>query len=508
MSIKSAMRELLRKAKNMLARLSPRKVRSSAPAPGAVTFDYYISTTGSDSNPGTLAEPWAITAIESKGSLLVSKRVGLLSGTYYLADYWTLGSSQGVGAYINMFYGGTAEAPTVIESVVPRGAILTPEATGGTLEGNNYACLWVDDDADYVELRGIRFTRSGAIGVWVMGSYNLIEDCQFDDFDGSRIGIDGGSNPGAIRHRNFGRFSTIRNCKFFDLFTGSPSTIQSAVGPVYDYQDIVIEYCSFSTCVPFYPKRNTGNFTFRYNFVYDTTEYSGSEAILLSFDVSDHLRYDDSAGTFPDYGRTSNKCHNNLFVVENTRLSYDSYQTGQWANDVEFYNNTVVLNASLQEGSGFWRRGNDSGDIDNGKTPPADIPVTWDWYNNIFYAGAGVNIQAGWMYTRDAYGFPDLAGAWDYNGYNTFKYAMLDGATLTEYTTIGSFQAIGLDTNSIVDADPEFANLGGSTAADYQLEGTSPFKSAGHVGGVSGGATVDMGAWGGLSPPTQIGASF
>ena len=31
--------------------------------PTGPTFDYYISNTGSDSNPGTLASPWALTSL-------------------------------------------------------------------------------------------------------------------------------------------------------------------------------------------------------------------------------------------------------------------------------------------------------------------------------------------------------------------------------------------------------------------------------------------------------------
>src|ERR1700738_270524 len=45
-------------------------------------FDYYISPTGSDSNPGTSPSPWALTAINTKRALYAGKRVGVLPGTY------------------------------------------------------------------------------------------------------------------------------------------------------------------------------------------------------------------------------------------------------------------------------------------------------------------------------------------------------------------------------------------------------------------------------------------
>ena len=46
-------------------------------------FDYYIATTGSDTNPGTLASPWAITGINSKQATYAGKRLGIVAGTLY-----------------------------------------------------------------------------------------------------------------------------------------------------------------------------------------------------------------------------------------------------------------------------------------------------------------------------------------------------------------------------------------------------------------------------------------
>jgi len=61
--------------------LSSRK----ALAQTVTTFDYYISLTGNDSNPGTLTSPWALTslrAMSANWSKLSGKRIGLLTGTY------------------------------------------------------------------------------------------------------------------------------------------------------------------------------------------------------------------------------------------------------------------------------------------------------------------------------------------------------------------------------------------------------------------------------------------
>ena len=53
---------------------------SQAASGGA--FDYYISTSGNDGNPGTLASPWAITGINTHQAAYAGKRLGILPGTY------------------------------------------------------------------------------------------------------------------------------------------------------------------------------------------------------------------------------------------------------------------------------------------------------------------------------------------------------------------------------------------------------------------------------------------
>src|SRR5579872_1515131 len=92
-------RRQLLKAGGMLipaAALAPGIFLRTARASAAAPFDYYISTTGSDSNPGTLASPWAITAINTKQSTYAGKRVGLLPGTYPVSHL--MGTNENVAA--------------------------------------------------------------------------------------------------------------------------------------------------------------------------------------------------------------------------------------------------------------------------------------------------------------------------------------------------------------------------------------------------------------------------
>lgn len=87
----------------------------------SATFDYYISPTGSDSNPGTQASPWSITAINTKQSVYAGKRVGLLDGTYNVYSLCQAGAWNLAALVVN---GGTTGSPTVIAAVNPQKAIL------------------------------------------------------------------------------------------------------------------------------------------------------------------------------------------------------------------------------------------------------------------------------------------------------------------------------------------------------------------------------------------------
>ena len=105
-----------------LASAVPLFIRT-ARAQSATTFNYYISPTGSNSNPGTLASPWAISALNSLGSTYAGKSIGFLPGNY---SAYALCQASGVGggddycAY--SIQGGTASSPTYIGSSNAQGA--------------------------------------------------------------------------------------------------------------------------------------------------------------------------------------------------------------------------------------------------------------------------------------------------------------------------------------------------------------------------------------------------
>src|SRR5881392_1276567 len=89
-------------------------------ASAQTSFDYYIGPNGSDSNPGTQSQPWAISAINTKRSTYAGKVVGLLDGTYGLVTLLGM-PDQGTNSRNTFQLGvaaGTDEAHrTIIKSV-------------------------------------------------------------------------------------------------------------------------------------------------------------------------------------------------------------------------------------------------------------------------------------------------------------------------------------------------------------------------------------------------------
>ena len=83
-------------------RAVPSLVRTaSAQTSSPSGFDYYISPSGSDNNPGTQSQPWAITAINTRGADYAGKRVGLLDGTYNVHALCQTGTWSTVALAVN-----------------------------------------------------------------------------------------------------------------------------------------------------------------------------------------------------------------------------------------------------------------------------------------------------------------------------------------------------------------------------------------------------------------------
>jgi hypothetical protein len=133
-------REVLRRGAAIAAVsiIAPSLPRSARAQSAINTFDFYIATDGNDANPGTQAQPWAISSLcmnpvnsynVANNAAIAGKTVGLLDGTYDVGPYCLLATTAAFPGDPGFCPGlslpmGSSGSPTVIQSVNPRGAII------------------------------------------------------------------------------------------------------------------------------------------------------------------------------------------------------------------------------------------------------------------------------------------------------------------------------------------------------------------------------------------------
>ncbi|HUJ52608.1 MAG TPA: right-handed parallel beta-helix repeat-containing protein [Steroidobacteraceae bacterium] len=484
----------------------------SAQAQSATTYDYYISTTGSDSNAGTLAAPWAITSLlagNANQAKMAGKRVGVIAGTY---EVMTLtGISSYPGSYSQAYLlvrGGSSAAPTVLASCNASGtyapvgnssgawAVLDGQGTSSNNSqgqpliggiGSGYAYLTIDGfeiiNAYYHPI-AVGYETGGYSTISTRNAGISIQNNYIHTFTNS---LGGANATGITLYATTG--AVIQN----NYITGISDTSNRATGiECWNTDNVMIQYNTLISTsnqqVGGIFIKNEGNYqnTVRFNHVDLTasgTSVSGSGGICI--DLS---------------GTSSNitSVYNNVVISDNPVFSYAISVDG-WPNSVEnqlWYNNTFV---GIPGSSGvfFVRYG-------------ASATITH--YNNI-YAVHSVGFR-GTFNTSGAGGGGTCALALsDYNCFQTVSLGLTANGTNntpTLYTSLSTWTSalatatVGKDAHSLA-ANPLFVATG-SGPLYYQLAVGSPCSGKGSTTGTSSGSTTDMGAWG--NGATQIGSSF
>jgi hypothetical protein len=168
------------------------------------SFDYYISTTGNDSNPGSLAAPWAVSSLQdtsSNNSKIAGKRVGMLAGTYATSSLRSGSAPDDYQYPVLNLPQGTSGSPTVLQSVSGPGTVILDNSTSATqnpLVGQN------PELAGYWTLDGltIKGNNSTAQAFLVAGRYNTYSD----------------SNSSAAAASGI----TVQNCEIYSLNITGP----------------------------------------------------------------------------------------------------------------------------------------------------------------------------------------------------------------------------------------------------------------------------------------------
>ncbi|MGB9329443.1 MAG: right-handed parallel beta-helix repeat-containing protein [Steroidobacteraceae bacterium] len=497
----------------------------TAAAQTSSSFDFYISTTGSDSNPGTLSQPWAITSLinasqnaynAANWTKMSGKRIGLLPGTYNVSAY--MKPSSWTGAL--QLPGGTSSASTYLASSDSSGqysrgtATITALSSGGiyggfagyAYNGPILANTGYTYTGGYLTIDGVSFTGYSYKGVRIGGASAsdgpanlpnvIIQNCEF---------YGGKANPGTTSDNCSslwidGCVSALVTNNYFHDFVGSdPEHTAGLIA--FTCQQCIVQYNTFVNTGCVYGKigGNQGNIV-RYNYIDGSTE-SGSPAGM--YGILDWSGDFGTEGTVqvvqPSY------IYNNIVLSDSFGIALfntSSYAYG-WICPVYCYNNTIVLTPASGTNvyPAIWI-----------VSEKAYVTRGIRCYNNIY---SGAADRSGYMSFVTN---PTGPAIWDYNMYipSGMSWALradsgLD-TVLGTYTTASAFGAAiaanggisGVESHSIAGA-PTFTKTG-TLAQLYQLASGSAGKGAGRVGGVTSGAACDMGAWG--NGATQIGCNF
>lgn len=501
-----------------------------------LTPNFFVSPTGADTNNGTsISTPWAITSLMNRSinannltnfGLTHGKTVFFLPGTYnvstqmqsdsFTGAFQIDGGSAGNTTYYascnssGVYQPGTATITALTSGSLPGGGLVS--ARGPILGGLTNT----PHTGGYVAVDGLLFTafcykaiRIGAVssgdGPAVTGNV-LIKNCQFfgqsfnsgaPDDNSACIWMDGTATVAAGGTGSY----VITNNYFHD---NSPITVTDLqhLCSIFLFNCALVQI-TFNTGI------NAGTLgwgkdhanqgtTVSNNYVDNSASGSGSNATTL-------YGFNDFTGAFsPTTGLTlPSFFFNNVIITRGFGLGlWGAAAFEAWETPLSIFNNTIIYAGS-------------------GATQPAIIATAQSSaagqvsvYNNII---TGFNSSFRGMVGVNALGVKVC----DYNGEQTTNTWRIQpqggGDSGTEYTSQSTFAAgivsgggiSGCESHSVFNNTPGFTGTNtGFLSTQYQLSGGSPFKGTGSTTGTTGGSACDIGAWGGATVPTQIGATI
>jgi hypothetical protein len=479
-------RDMLSRGAQVLSVLAlPQFVVSKAWGQTTPSFDYYISATGSDSNPGTQAAPWAITSLQDtnpNNAKIAGKRVGLLAGTYNVARMTSGSQASDYQHPVLHIPSGTSSAPTIVQSVTPQGAIFTFAGNNGAnaVFGQN------PNSAGNFTLDGVVINGGGYGGCLVYASYSTsiytgpgvapgitIQNCEIYGINATAVG----SNEACIFLQG-ALNAVIRNNKLHDV--SKPAQPDHAHG----YE----EYACTGT-------------QFIYNTVYNCPTALDAKAGCSGTVVAYNYFYNCPVAAVQGFdGAEGNPNNPNLpYSIHHNVI--DSCG-GQHATDV---NNTTSQAINWYNNTCYDTRGGSMSTATLDLRSSASRLI--QCFNNICVMTANGSGPYMGSVALTLGGYSVL----DYNTYyfNSYSNAWgLIGAATSTLSSLGLWQiASGADGHSLV-SNPQFASsiVPGAGPAQFKLSSNSPCTGAGRTNGSSSGSACDMGAWG--NGTTAIGANF
>lgn len=460
--------------------------------PADPQFDYYISPTGSDSNPGTQAAPWAITAINTKRALYApagqpGKTLGLMDGTYAVGELYAV---DDYNVPVLDLAGTTHATPVTLRAVNPRAAIIDSElATAGTrpVLGNSTAVV-----QGGIVVDGIVFTRSVSRCV-KFGDYSQspvtrtvrLQNCEFRNNDARTTPVSGGNNS-QLEISNQRAFTASNNYFHDNIGESATSNDHHSAILAWKCKDSVFEYNTVIRSGSVFGKAegHSGN-VFRYNYL-ELSHINDNTPALQDWNGDNSPP--DGSGT-----GSADVIHNNILKGASGADLRNSYYGSQFTRHrVRFFNNTVHMIAQGNTTFGLAVR-TGSGGLDH--------------YGNIYFNQTTAGDQGFVAINVNSNGVHDYNCYYKASGSQWQTYANESATMRNGVSSLASYRtAVGGDANSIV-SSPSFVATG--VRADwYKLSAGSPCIGASRTGGAPTDPACDMGAWGGATPPTRIGCDF
>ena len=491
----------------------------------AQPFDFFISPSGSNANDGlTPATAWSLTAINTKRGTYAGKRVGLLPGTYNCLSL--IGGSY-TGDFATpafMIQGGSQGSPTVICAAQASGLPFPPDSSGFMAPGFTTG-VWKGPILDAGATSGNNTQGQPLIGSITAGGvlgagYVTIDGLEIKNTYGRPLSIGADTGVPFAGTRTLG--IVVQNCYIHDLTNNiggaNPTgiTIYASDGAIVQNNRITRMFDNFSRASGIETWTSINTIT-QYNTVISASSQQIAGIQHKNTNQSTNvLRYN-----YVDMTLTGGLGSGAYGIGHDSDGDVTTYVAG-YGNIVIC--DEVVLDANI--GSGGY---------------PSTAYLQY-WYGNTF---VGVPNSSVVMFRR--FGGPNTIAVYnniikrgtvggkgdvdtsvsalnkiDYNCYpatpvlcltadGTFGNPASTTSSLATWATQVPAACIGKDAHSIL-GDPLFVGSG-TEAQAYKLQGGSPCKNAGRIGGVSTGLACDMGAWGCIdlntnATVTQIGSSF
>jgi Right handed beta helix region len=461
-----------------------RAARSQA----ASTFDYYISPTGDDNNPGTLASPWSITALNSKMATYSGKRVGIIGdvgGTQTPIHYGTVGGIQtklysmmnGMGAQnaVLKVNGGNSGASTYLGSCTSAGvykggwAIIdaadpssgnAPVSAQAITIGQPFYDVNPVPNPGYATIDGLVVRNFNYAGI-IFGDIQsttlygvVIRNCQI--YNG--ICSTSAENPGGIFLGNTNG-AQVLNCLIYNCTTSGGSFHPWGMGGITTYKaaGLVVTNCTIYGCGYAIQNKDANQYgTYSYNYL-----DNGSFGSAANLEQAWALK-----GPIPGIGQTLTVHHNIILGG-----GYDGYgEDGLLVSGAAtFYNNTFYTPPAVTTPAYCaW--------FDN-----VAVAGPFNWYNNlVYYTAYGKNNggQTGCLSFTPPIGI--LGSSVNYNYYGTG----MQFGTLIGNLSLSAWQVLGFDVNSVSGGSPFSSTPSALNINSFQI--TGPATTAGRNGKACG----------------------